>query len=64
MAADYWGAEILMVVYFVGAGISGLAAAAWIYDPAKLTICLGALDFFSGIYHTACLELISRASSV
>ena len=46
MAADYWGAGILMVVYFMGAGISGLAAAVWFYDPAKFSICLGALGFF------------------
>jgi len=60
MAADYWGAGILMVVYFMGAGISGLAAAVWFYDPAKFTICLGALGFFCGIYHPTGLGLISK----
>ena len=60
IAADYWGAGILMVIYFVGAGISGLAAAVWLYDSAKLTISLGALGFFSGIYHPAGLGLISK----
>ena len=60
MAADYWGAGILMVVYFMGAGISGLAAAVCFFDPAKFTICLGALGFFSGIYHPTGLGLISK----
>ena len=53
MAADFWGAGILMAVYFASAGIRGLAAAIWLYDPGKLTICLGALGCFFGIYHPA-----------
>jgi MFS family permease len=60
LAADFWGAGILMAVYFMGAGISGLAAAMWLYDPGKLTICLAALGCFSGIYHPAGLGMISK----
>ena len=36
------------------------AAAVWFYDPAKFTICLGALGFFCGIYHPTGLGLISK----
>lgn len=45
MAADYWGTGILMVVHFVVAGISGIEAAVWLYDPAKFTVCIGASGF-------------------
>jgi len=49
MAADYYGT-----------GIRGLAAAVWLFDPAKFSICLGTLGFFSGIYQPTGLELISK----
>ena len=55
-AALLWG----MAADYYGTGIRGLAAAVWLFDPAKFSICLGALGFFSGIYQPTGLELISK----
>lgn len=63
LAADRWGAKPLMLVYFLGAGLSGLAAALYIDSPAKLTLALAGLGFFSGVYHPAGLGLISKSVS-
>lgn len=58
--ADRWGGSVLMRVYYAGAGISGLAAAWCLNSPSGLTLALGALGLFSGIYHPTGLGLISK----
>ena len=49
-----------MILMFLGAGISGFAAAFWIEDPEMLWLSLGALGLFSGIYHPIGMGLISK----
>jgi len=60
MAADRWGAVPLLLIFYMGAGLSGLASAFWIDSPAGLSICLAGIGFFSGIYHPAGLGWISK----
>jgi MFS family permease len=60
MAADRLGAKTLMGVYYGGAGLCGLAAAAWIDSPSILTMALAGIGLFSGIYHPTGLGLISK----
>jgi MFS family permease len=60
MIADRWGARSLFIVYYLGAGVSGLAAAAWIDHPVRLSIALAMLGLFSGIYHPIGLGMISK----
>jgi len=60
LAADRLGAKALMGIYYAGAGLCGLAAAAWIDTPGALTVALAGIGFFSGIYHPAGLGLISK----
>jgi len=63
MAGDRWGGRPLMVIMFLGAGLSGFAAAAWISSPLGFTICLAGIGLFSGIYHPIGLGLISKGVS-
>jgi MFS family permease len=60
MVADRWRATPLMILFFAGSGISGLAAAALIDIPVALSIALAAIGLFSGIYHPIGLGLISK----
>ena len=60
-AAGRWGAIPLMRIYYLGAGLSGLAAAWWIDQPRALLVALAGIGFFSGIYHPAGLGLISKS---
>jgi MFS family permease len=60
IAADRWGAKPLMLVFYFGAGVSGLFAAWWIDSPVALAACLAAIGLFSGIYHPTGLGLISK----
>jgi len=60
MAADRWGAKPFMLLFYLGAGISGFFAAFWIDAPAGLAVCLAAIGLFSGIYHPTGLGLISK----
>ncbi len=60
LAADRWGAKPLLIIFFLGAGLSGLAAALYMDSPFKLTLALAGLGCFSGIYHPAGLGLISK----
>jgi len=60
LAADRWGAGVLMVLFYAGTALAGLAAAVWIDAPIGLTLALAGLGFFSGIYHPAGLGLISK----
>lgn len=58
--ADRRGTAALFRLYYVGAGLSGLAAALWLDSTLALTLALAALGLFSGIYHPAGLGLISK----
>jgi MFS family permease len=58
--ADRWGGSALMRLYYIGAGISGLAAALWLNSPLGLTLALASLGLFSGIYHPTGLGLIPK----
>jgi MFS family permease len=60
MIADRWGAKPLFLIYYLGAGLSGLAASFLIDNPAGLSIALAALGLFSGIYHPIGLGMISK----
>lgn len=60
LAADRWGAGPFLGLFYLGAGISALAAALWIDSAGVLLISLAALGLFSGIYHPTGLGLISK----
>lgn len=60
MIGDRFGAKRLMMVFLVGSGLSGLAAASWIDSPALFSVALGGIGLFSGIYHPIGLGLISK----
>ncbi|MBW2306033.1 MAG: MFS transporter [Deltaproteobacteria bacterium] len=63
MLADRWGGKSLMALFFLGAGLSGLAAAAWIDSPAGLSLALAGVGLFSGISHPIGLGMISKGVS-
>lgn len=60
MIADRWGSRSLFLIYYIGAGCSGLAAAVWIDQPSKFSIALAMIGLFSGIYHPIGLGMISK----
>ncbi|MFZ0484712.1 MAG: MFS transporter [Desulfobacterales bacterium] len=60
MIADHWGSRSLFLIYYIGAGCSGLAAAVWIDQPSKFSIALAMIGLFSGIYHPIGLGMISK----
>ena len=61
--SDIFGARPLLLVFFVGSGISALAASFSVDSPRALSLCLAGVGLFSGIYHPAGLGLISRGMS-
>jgi len=60
LACDRFGAKPLLVLFFLGAGLCGLAAALVITDPFLLTLALAGVGLFSGCYHPAGLGLVAR----
>ena len=60
MIADRWGSKPLFLIYYLGAGLSGLAAAAWIDHPSRFSLALAMIGLFSGIYHPIGLGMISK----
>jgi MFS family permease len=60
IAGDHWKATRLLLVFYLGSGISCLAAGMGIDSPMSLTIALACLGIFSGIYHPIGLGLISK----
>lgn len=60
LLADRVGARPLLLLFYAGAGISGIVAAGLVDSPAAFAAALGAIGFFSGIYHPAGLGLISK----
>ncbi len=62
MAADRLGAKPLMLLFFLGAGLSALSAAYWMDSPALFSIALAGMGLFTGIYHPSGLGLISKGT--
>jgi MFS transporter, FSR family, fosmidomycin resistance protein len=60
MIADRWGSKPLFMIYYLGAGFSGLAAAVWIDHPSRFSMALAMIGLFSGIYHPIGLGMISK----
>ena len=60
MIADRWGSKSLFLIYYIGAGCSGLAAAVWIDHPSRFSMALAMIGLFSGIYHPIGLGMISK----
>ena len=60
MIADRWGSKPLFLIYYLGAGLSGLAAAIWIDHPSTFSLALAMIGLFSGIYHPIGLGMISK----
>ncbi|MCF8034753.1 MAG: MFS transporter [Desulfarculaceae bacterium] len=60
LACDRFGAKPLLMTFFLGAGLCGLAAAAVVDDPLLLSLSLAGVGLFSGCYHPAGLGLVAR----
>ncbi len=60
LMSDRFGAKPLLLVFYLGAGFSGLAAGWLVDEPGLLSLCLAGVGLFSGIYHPAGLGLISK----
>jgi len=60
MAGDRVDGRKLMILMFLGAGVSGLAAALWVDSPWGLSLALAGIGLFSGIYHPTGMGLISK----
>ena len=57
---DRFGIKRLMLLYFLGAGCSGVGAGFVLDSPFLLAVCLTGIGLFSGIYHPLGLGLISK----
>lgn len=60
IAGDKWGSRPFFVIFYAGCGLSGLASALWIDNPAYLMLSLASLGLFSGSYHPIGSGMISR----
>lgn len=60
LLSDAFGAKSLLLTFYTGAGLSGLAAAFVMDSPMAFSLCLASVGLFSGIYHPAGLGFISR----
>lgn len=63
LLTDAFGAKPLLLTFYTGAGLSGLAAAFFAGSPMAFPLCLAGVGLFSGIYHPAGLGFISRGIS-
>lgn len=63
LAADRWGPRPLLVLFFLGSGLSSLAIVYFLDSPLPLSLALASLGLFSAIYHPAGLGLISKGMS-
>ena len=60
LLSDRFGAKPLLLIFYTGAGLCGLAAGWFVDDPGTFSLCLAGVGLFSGIYHPAGLGLISK----
>ena len=60
MLADRFGPRILLIIFYLGAGACGFAAAVNISNPRILSLALAGIGAFSGIYHPAGLGWIAK----
>jgi len=63
MLSDRLGAKPLLHLQYLGGGLCAGAAAVSLSSPLALSLVLGGLGLFSGIYHPAGLGLITRGIS-
>jgi MFS family permease len=63
IVADRLGGKPLMILMFLGVGLSGIAAGLWTASPGGLTLALAGIGLFSGIYHPIGMGLISKSMS-
>lgn len=60
IAADRYGASVFFLIFYLGAGVCGLAAGVFISSPGALMLSLAGIGIFSGIYHPVGLGMISK----
>ena len=60
LVGDRWNAVRLMRLFFLGAGLCGLASAYWMDHPAVFAASLAGVGLFSGIYHPIGLGMITK----
>lgn len=60
LLADRFGSRPLLLLFHLGAGLSGLAAALTVSDPLLFSLSLAGIGFFSGIYHPVGLGWIAK----
>lgn len=60
---DRIGGQLLMILMFLGSGVSGIACAYFMEWPAALSLALAGVGLFSGIYHPIGIGLISTGVS-
>jgi MFS family permease len=63
IAGDRWGAKRLMHVFYIGSGLSCFCAGFWINNLVMMSVFLGGLGLFSGVYHPTGLGWISQSIS-
>lgn len=63
LLSDRFGAKPLLLLFYTGAGVCGVAAGRCVDSPGAFSLCLAGVGLFSGIYHPAGLGLISRGIS-
>jgi MFS family permease len=63
LLSDRFGAKPLLLIFYVGAGMCGLAACYFMDSPQAFSFSLAGIGLFSGIYHPAGLGIISRGIS-
>ncbi len=63
LLSDRIGAKPLLLIFYTGAGVCGLAAGYFVDSPGAFSLCLAGVGLFSGSYHPAGLGLISRGIS-
>lgn len=60
LASDRLGAKPMLMIFYLGAGVSGVMAYLLMDSPFIFSMCLAGIGLFSGIYHPAGLGLISK----
>ncbi|MFP4481130.1 MAG: MFS transporter [Desulfohalobiaceae bacterium] len=63
LLSDRIGAKPLLLLFYLGCGLSAIGAALFLGSAQGLGLSLACLGLFSGIYHPAGLGLISRGMS-